>query len=152
MGIYLALHVLSVVVWVGGMFFAWMILRPVAADQLEPPPRLKLWRGVFERFFPWVWLGIALILFSGTMMIIETGGLTATTTSVRSMITLGGIMMLIFFHVYFAPFKRIRRCLDDGDFPGAGKQLATIRRLVGINTLIGLITLAVATAGKYYLT
>lgn len=151
MGIYLALHILSVVVWVGGMFFAWMVLRPVAADQLDPPVRLKLWRSVFERFFPWVWLSIGLTLFSGTMMIIETGGLTATTTAVRSMITLGTIMMLIFFHVYFAPFRRIRRFLDAGDIPAAGKQLATIRRLVGINTLIGLITLAVATAGKYYL-
>jgi uncharacterized membrane protein len=151
MGIYLALHVLSVVVWVGGMFFAWMVLRPVAAEQLEPPLRLQLWRSVFERFFPWVWLGIALILFSGSMMIIETGGLAATTTAVRGMITLGGVMMLIFLHVYFAPFRRIRRHLDAGDIPAAGKQLASIRRLVGTNSLIGLVTLVVATAGKYYL-
>ncbi len=151
MGIYLALHVLSVVVWVGGMFFAWMVLRPVAAGQLEPPLRLKLWRGVFERFFPWVWAGILLIIASGTMMIIETGGLAATTPSVRAMITLGTVMMLIFFHVYFAPFRRIRRCLDAEDYPAAGQQLATIRKLVGFNTLLGVITIAVATAGKYYL-
>lgn len=37
MSIALALHVLAVTVWVGGMFFAYMILRPVAASQLQPP-------------------------------------------------------------------------------------------------------------------
>lgn len=36
----ITLHVLSAVVWVGGMFFAWMALRPVAASLLEPPPRV----------------------------------------------------------------------------------------------------------------
>jgi len=151
MGIYLALHVLSVVVWVGGMFFAWMVLRPVATDQLEPPARLKLWRGVFGRFFPWVWTAILLIILSGTMMIVILGGMGTVSLSVHIMLTLGTVMMLIFFHVFFAPYKRLRRCLDEGDMPGAGQQLATIRKLVGFNTLLGMITLAVATAGKYYL-
>ncbi len=152
MGIYLSLHLLSVVVWVGGMFFAWMVLRPVAADQLEPPARLRLWRGVFGRFFPWVWAAILLIIASGTLMIMMLGGMGGVSLSVHIMLTLGTIMMFIFFHVFFAPYQRLKRCLDDNDIPGAGQQLASIRRLVGINTLIGLITIAVAVAGKYYLT
>ena len=35
MNLTLLLHVLSIVVWVGGMFFAYMALRPVAASVLE---------------------------------------------------------------------------------------------------------------------
>ena len=53
----LALHILGAVVWVGGMFAAYMCLRP-AAGPLEPPARLKLWRAFFGKFFPWVWLAI----------------------------------------------------------------------------------------------
>ncbi len=151
MGIYLTLHLLSVVVWVGGMFFAWTILRPVAADQLEPPARLKLWRGVFARFFPWVWVSILLILVTGTMMLGLLGGMAAVGLSVHLMLTLGTLMMLIFFHVFFAPYRRLRRCLDEGDVPGAGKQLTAIRKLVGFNTLLGTITIVLAVAGKYYL-
>jgi len=151
MGIYLTLHLLPVVIWVGGMFFAWMVLRPVAADQLEPPARLKLWRGVFGRFFPWVWAAILLIVASGTMMIMLLGGMGAVSLSVHIMLSLGTLMMLIFFHVFFAPYRRLRRCLDDGDIPGAGKQLASIRKLVGFNTLLGLITITIAVAGRYYL-
>ena len=50
MGLAVLLHVLSVVVWVGGMFFAYMFLRPVAAAELEPPQRLDLEIRNFERF------------------------------------------------------------------------------------------------------
>ncbi|HEY6898714.1 MAG TPA: hypothetical protein VI279_15765, partial [Rhodocyclaceae bacterium] len=60
--LFLFLHVASVVVWVGGMFFAYMCLRPAAVELLEPPQRLRLWLGVFDRFFRWVWLAVALIL------------------------------------------------------------------------------------------
>ena len=48
----LAIHLLLALLWVGGMFFAYLVLRPVAATELEPPQRLPLWRGVFSRFFP----------------------------------------------------------------------------------------------------
>ncbi|MGN5479437.1 hypothetical protein ACTMU2_28655 [Cupriavidus basilensis] len=53
--ILLFLHVTAAVVWVGGMFFAYLCLRPVAGQVLDPPSRLQLWRGVFDRFFRWVW-------------------------------------------------------------------------------------------------
>ena len=69
MNIALSLHIIAVVIWVGGMLFAHMALRPVAASQLEPPVRLKLWVGVFGRFFPWVWVCIAVILVSGFWII-----------------------------------------------------------------------------------
>ena len=60
-------------------------------------------------------------------------------------------MILIFLHVFFAPFKRIKRCLDTNDIPGAAAQLNQIRMLVGTNTLLGVLTIITATAGKYYL-
>ena len=69
MNLTLLLHVLSVVVWVGGMFFAYMALRPVAASVLEPPQRLTLWAGVFGKFFPWVWGSVVLLLGSGLHML-----------------------------------------------------------------------------------
>jgi len=49
-------------VWIGGMFFAHQVLRPVAVAQFEPPQRLPLWDGVFSRFFPWVWAAIIVLM------------------------------------------------------------------------------------------
>ena len=60
----LALHIFGAVVWVGGMFAIYVCLRP-ALGTLEPPQRLQLMRVTFQKFFPWVWLAILLLLASG---------------------------------------------------------------------------------------
>lgn len=144
------LHVLSVVIWVGGMFFAYLCLRPVAAEMLEPPVRLRLWVGVFERFFPWVWVAVALILATGLWITFSWfKGFANAPLYVHAMSGLGLLMMLIFFHVFFAPYARLRRAVAAEDWPAGGKALAQIRMLVGINLVIGLLTVAVASGGRY---
>jgi len=150
MAIAIILHILPAVVWVGGMFFAYMALRPVAAGQLEPPARLALWVGVFDRFFPWVFVSIALILGSGLWMVFAVfGGFAATGLYVHVMLVLGILMMLIFFHVFFAPFRRLKQAVDQEDWEAGGRRLAQIRVMIGINLLLGLATIAVASGGRY---
>ena len=152
MGIAVLLHVLAVVIWVGGMFFAYVALRPVAASQLEPPLRLALWAGVFARFFPWVFVSIAIILATGLWMVFAVfGGFSAVGLYVHLMWWLGIIMMLIFLHVYFAPYKRLRAAVAAEDWPAGGKQLAMIRVMIGINLSLGLLVVAIAAGGRILL-
>lgn len=152
MPIALALHVLAVIIWVGGMFFAYMALRPVAATVLEPPQRLTLWSGVFGRFFPWVWGAIIVILASGYWMLLGPfGGFANAPVFVHIMNGLGLIMMLIFMHVYFAPYSKLRKAVAEQRWPDGGKALAQIRVLIGINLSIGLLTVLIAAGGKYFL-
>jgi uncharacterized membrane protein len=153
MSIALFLHILAAVIWVGGMFFAHVVLRPVAAGQLEPPVRLTLWVGVFKRFFPLVFAAIATLLVTGYWMVLSFfGGFDAVGLHVHIMIWTGYVMMLIFFHVFFAPFKRLKRAVAAEDWATGGKSLAQIRSLVGINLLIGLAIIAIASGGRYLLT
>jgi len=150
MTIALALHVLFVVIWVGGMFFAYMALRPAAMAVLEPPLRLTLWKAVFGKFFPWVWLAIITILTTGYWMLLYPyGGFANAPIFIHIMHALGIVMVLIYLHLFFAPYKRLRNAVDSDNWPEGGKALAQIRILVGINMLIGLITVLVATAGKF---
>lgn len=152
MSIAITLHLLSVVIWVGGMFFAYMALRPVAANLLEPPQRLTLWVGVFGKFFPWVWAAVLFILASGYWMLLGPfGGFAKAPLYVHAMNGLGLVMMAIFLHVYFAPYQRLRRAVSAQQWPEGGKQLAQIRVLVGVNTVLGLLIISIATAGKYLL-
>ena len=73
----LTIHVLSAVVWVGGMFFALLVLRP-AVGPLEPAVRLALWRRVFARFFPAVGVSVLALLATGhAMILVELGGFAA---------------------------------------------------------------------------
>lgn len=141
------LHVLGVVVWVGGMFFAYMALRPVAASVLEPPQRLTLWAGVFDKFFPWVWVSVALILATGLHMLMVFGGASAPLYAL-AMLVLGVLMMVIFAHVFFAPYKKLKRAVAAQDWKAGGAALGQIRMLIGINLSIGLITIAVVFLGR----
>lgn len=152
MSVAITLHILSAVVWVGGMFFAWMALRPVAARLLEPPLRLPLWSQTFARFFPWVWAAVVLLPASGYWMIFETfEGMQNVGLHVHVMQFTGIVMIGIYLHVFFAPYRGMKRAIAAGDFPAAGRHLAVIRRLIGINLALGLITIVIATGGAYWL-
>ncbi len=145
-----ALHVLAAVIWVGGMFFAYMALRPVAASLLEPPLRLPLWSRTFARFFPWVWAAVIVLPASGwTLILGYFGGLASTPVRVHVMNAVGTLMILIFLHVYFAPYRRLREAVATQDWPAGGRALAQIRRLVGLNLALGLLVAAVAAGGRY---
>ena len=142
-------HLLSAVVWVGGMFFAYMFLRPVAASQLEPPVRLTLWVAVFKKFFPFVWLSVLFLPLTGYLMIFDVwGSMGATPLYVHIMSGLGIVMILIYMHVYFAPFKRLKEAVIKQDWPEGGRNLNIIRKMVGINMMIGLLTIIIVSAGR----
>jgi uncharacterized membrane protein len=131
------------------MFFAYQILRPVAAGQLEPPARLRLWSGVFSRFFPWVWLFVALLPLTGYWLIFKLyGGMQSVGLHIHLMQGLGWLMILIYLHLFFAPFRRLREAVITEQWPVAGKQLNQIRLLVGINLSLGLLVIAIAAAGR----
>lgn len=147
MAILKLLHLLSVVVWVGGMFFAYVILRPAAVDELPPPERLRLWRNVFQRFFVWVWAAVGLILISGFGMLHLYGN--TAPLYVNVMLAGGTLMILIYAYVYFSLYRALKRGVMAEEWKTAGGVLGQIRRWVGINLTIGLLIVSLAAAGPY---
>jgi uncharacterized membrane protein len=141
----LFLHVISDVVWIGGMFLAYVAVRPAALEVLEPPQRLKLWTGIFRRFFPWVWGAVALILATGFVMMDE---MPTVPVYVIVMTVIGIVMSAIFLHIFFAPFARLKRAVAAEDWKAGGAALNQIRVLVGTNLALGLINVAVAVLGR----
>jgi uncharacterized membrane protein len=146
----LTFHILAAIIWVGGMFFAHVILRP-SAGALDPPTRLALWQRVLGRFFMWVWLSIAALLLSGfAMVFIGYGGFAVLPTNISLMMTVGVLMAAIFSYIYFVPWHSFRRSVAATDWPGADHSIKNIRRLVGVNLLLGLATAVLAAAGAYF--
>ncbi len=140
MGLFKMLHLLSVIIWVGGMFFAYMVLRPVAAESLQPPERLRLWDGVFRRFFNWVWLSVGLILVTGLYMLYLYGGMAHAPHYIHVMLLLGLLMMGIYSYVFFACYVPFGLHVSKQRWPEAGAVLGKIRKLVGLNLMLGIIT------------
>lgn len=137
----LAIHILCAVIWVGGMFFALLVLRPSLAA-LEPAQRMTLHEQVFRRFFLIVWHVMPLALITGYAMLDGVyGGFSRADWHINLMQLLGLVMAAIFVVIFFAPWARFRR---DEDRPA---QLDAIRRLITINLVLGLITIAVAALG-----
>ncbi len=151
MSLLILLHLLAVVVWVGGMFFAYVVLRPVAAGLLDPPLRLPLWRQCFGRFFPWVWLAVVVLPVTGYAMVaVGFGGMGGAPLSVHVMSGIAWLMIALFLYLYFGPYRRLGESVSAGIWPQAAEELAKIRRIVGINLVLGLLTTVIAGGGRYF--
>lgn len=142
------LHLLTVVLWVGGMFFAYVVLRPAAVETLQPPERLRLWDAVFRRFLHWVWGAIVVLLASGLFMILGYGGMANAPRFVHVMLLLGTLMIAVFAWVYFAGYLKLKRLVAEQRWPEAGQVLGKIRQLVGINLVLGILTLCAVALGR----
>jgi uncharacterized membrane protein len=147
----ITVHLLAAVIWVGGMFFAYMALRPAAGALLEPPVRQALWVAVFKRFFVWVWISIITLLVSGFWLIfVELGGMANIGLHIYIMLGLGLFMMLLFMHLYFGPFRRLQHAVIESNWETGGTRLNQIRLLVKTNLILGLLVVMIATSGRYW--
>ncbi len=145
-----AVHVLAAIVWVGGMFFAYLCLRPAAGQVLEPSQRLPLLAGAMGRFFGWVWAAIVLLPATGLLIAVSRwGGMGGWPHHVLGMFVLGLVMILAFLHLFFAPWRRLRAALTRADLPAAGQAMNQLRIIVAVNLALGLLVSALASAGRY---
>jgi uncharacterized membrane protein len=137
----LAVHVLCAVLWVGGMFFAYVVLRP-SLSVLEPIQRIALHTQVFRRFFLVVWHAMPLILLSGFAVLFGFyGGPANVGWNVHLMMLLGLVMSAVFLLIFFGPYARFRRTTDRST---AAASIDRIRKLIGVNLVLGIVTVIVA--------
>ncbi|MBL8348708.1 MAG: CopD family protein [Burkholderiaceae bacterium] len=147
-------HLLAIIVWVGGMVFAQFFLRPAVAT-LEPPLRLRLMHQVLGRFFGAVLAASLLALLSGLGMLghaarqaAVSGGTSALPWPWTVMAVLGTLMVAIFLHIRFVLYKRLTRALGAGDAPAGGAALGRIRQWVGVNLALGTLIVVVTLLGR----
>lgn len=141
----LFLHLVGVVTWVGGMAFAYFCLRP-AAGRLAPAQRLPLWAGVFARFFPLVWAAVGLIVLSGVTMLVQVGFGQAP-PAWHAMFLIGLVMVGVFLSIWLGPWPALRDAVAREDWAAGAVALNRIRQRVGLNIVLGYVTIGVATLG-----
>ena len=146
---WLLLHVAGVVVWVGGMTFALTCLGPAAAELSDVPTRLRLMRRVFDRFLLWAAIAIVATLASGGVMLGEAIHDSAARGAWIAMALIGLVMTLVFLVIRFAHYPALRAAVDREDWKAGGGRMAKIRRLVQVNTVLGWLTIAIATLGRW---
>ena len=140
-----ALHVLAATMWVGGMFFAWMVLRPAAVAVLQAPERLRLWADVLRRFFVWVWVAVLVLPISGIgMWHMRFGPLESAPRYAHIMAGLYLVMLALFLRIQLLQLPELRKTIAEQNWSEAGAALARIRKVVGINLILGLLVVSIA--------
>lgn len=138
------LHLVAAIVWMGGMTFMLVALRPAAMAVLEPQVRARLMLVVWRRFFNLVLASVVVLLLTGGHLYTSAVRAVKAASATGSlplgwhlMAALGVAMVLIFGHIYFAGFRQFKRALAAGDGPMAAKAAARINHLVTLNFVLG---------------
>lgn len=147
------LHLLAIIVWIGGMVFAHFFLRP-SLGVFEPAVRVRLMHAVLGRFFSAVLAAIAVTLATGLWMIgqvakqvVQAGAHFSMPLEWTIMATLGIIMMLIFGHIRWVLYPRLSRAAQAADWPAGAAALAHIRTWVLVNLGLGVLIVLVTLLG-----
>jgi uncharacterized membrane protein len=139
-----AVHLLAVIVWIGGMFFMLHCLRPAAA-LLEPPQRLTLLHATMRRFFVAVMASIVVIGVSGVAMISMAWSSTRRANLLfnmpldwYTMIVVFVLMVAVFVHVRWVLFRRLAGAVAAQRWPEGAAAAGAIRWEVMINLVLGI--------------
>lgn len=141
-------HVVAIAIWVGGMFVMHFAVRPSAPLIHDAPTRLTMLSSVLSRFMAWAGLAVIVALASGLTMILMSGGFRNAHLSVHLMLAVGLLMMALYAHIRFAPFKRMRAAVFASNWQAAAANLDSVRKLVAVNLVLGIVVIAIATIGR----
>ncbi len=140
----LTLHTIGAVVWIGGMAYALIVLRPAIAV-LEPAPRMQMHMQSLRRFLRLTWHVMPLVLVSGWIMVFTLyGGFQNLPWAVNAMQLTGLVMAGIFAYLALGPFKRFRRAIRPGP-----ELLIRMRGLMLVNLVLGALVLVFASIGHF---
>jgi len=147
----LILHLIAINIWIGGSFFATIILGR-AIKHIETHQQLIVWELVLSRFFRWAWIAVFILLGSGGWMFyhLYARGLFAP-LHVKLMGIIALIMVALFFFIYFVPFRQFKRVLQEEDVEACLRELSVIHVASTVNLVLGFCVVFVIAGGPYFL-
>ena len=141
-GVVLAVHLISMAAWVGGMIYALVVVRK-ALSVLDPAPRMQVHLIALKRFFLVVWHAVVLSVLTGYAMVLGAyGGFGHLHWSINVMNLLGLAMTGVFLFLFFGPYRKLRRAIRP-----TPELLGRVRTLVTVNLALGLAVIVVASIG-----
>lgn len=147
----ISLHLLAAVLWIGGMFFALLVVRPLCIQMLDPgPARLKLMLAIQGRFLKWIGLFVLVLQASGYWMLTQVmGGFNGLGWHVNLMLLLGNVMTLLYLYAYLFPYRKAKAYARDGKGLETAIQMERIRKGTVLNLTLGIILVLSGSMGRY---
>jgi uncharacterized membrane protein len=133
----LFLHVVAVIVALGGSLFVTFALTPILADELEAPARVQVSRRVIRRLGEIVLTALGVLVFTGILNVLFTGIL-STLLAVK--LVLVGVVIMLATYQYANLGVRIWRLSATGPRPELAALQKHFRRIgLTVGTLVLLI-------------
>ena len=142
------LHVISAVVWVGGMIAMRYASHPSFMEIVSPQKRLERISHALKRLF-YIVLPFVIILLVTAIFMIKAYGLSQTDFKALTYAK-EGIWTIMFLNLLAMMFRRNKadKLLSEGDFVGAKNQLGLIGKfMVPLNIILGVSAIAI---GAYF--
>jgi uncharacterized membrane protein len=144
----LPIHIVAIVVWLGGLFLMSLVVQP-SIRGLDSRLALSLWSRTLSRFMVWGSVSLIAIVASGIALVnLRFGGFSGMPTLHRLNMVIGIPAIALFAYVALVKWQRARRALARGDSIAAETSIRTIRRLMAIILAFGLIASIVSAVGR----
>jgi len=143
-----ALHLLFVVIWIGGLIFLQLALWPATGAHLpEPSVRIRLLTAALERFLWLGWAAAIILPVTGFWLIGVYGGMARLGWHIHLMTGVGLLMVLLHLALYLAAFLPLRRAVAAGDWDSAERRLRWVRWLTWVLLLAGVLVILLTGLG-----
>jgi uncharacterized membrane protein len=139
-GLWVLIHLVAAMVWIGGMVFAVGCLRPAAAA-LAPGDRLAMMTRVITRFLDFVAIAVIGLWASGLGLFAETP-LELVPVTWWVMVAIAVAMTAVFLVLRLRLLPALHRAREAKDAATAAAILGRMHRLVVANLVLGLLTAA----------
>ncbi len=127
----LFLHLFFAVVWIGGMIYSLLFLRPSLKEIAQQETKDKFLRAVLSKFFLTVWISILVLFISGMGLWHGYRRDFTENTLFHTKLFLFGLMVFLFFYIYFFLFRK--------------NKPTHIPNLIGVNLFMGILILLIIT-------
>ena len=143
-GVVLAVHLLGMAAWLGGIATLLLVLRP-SLSLLDTTPRMNVHLQTLRRLLRLVWHVMPIVLVTGWAMLVgKEGGFAHAPWYVNAMQGLAILMAAVFLWIFFGPYKRLRRAIRPQQ-----THLDEVRSLLTTNLALGIATVTVAALGHF---
>jgi uncharacterized membrane protein len=135
----LPLHILAIVVWLGGLFCMSVMVSPAGRD-LDATAIAFHWQRVLARFFTWAWIALLLIVATGIALVqVRFGGFSNMPALHRANTAIGVPAIALFAYVFLVPWRRYCRSIAKSEWSAAERLLGHVRIVLAIILVLGVV-------------
>lgn len=143
------IHVIAVIVWLGGLFLLAVMLGPTARE-VDSAASASLWHRLLSRFFVWGSISLAIAVASGIAIVqLRFDGFSGIPAVHRWNMIVGLPAIALFSYAQIGPWRACRRAIAEGDWIAVEHSGSRIRTLFGIVVTLGLVASAASAAGRF---